>query len=309
MRRHGFTLVELLVVVAIIGILSSMLLPSLARAREAARRASCANNLRQLGMSILMYADESDGTFPPIQEMGAPGCLTGYMPPLMMRGSAMYPEYLTDTRILICPSDFRAKEEYYGGHWSEQDQPALVGSHVSVVPCRIDDLSYQYVPWLFRTSWVNDDATLDFSRDFYDAFTQAAMKAADAEHPSPPHFEFFDETGHSANIWPLRFGVSRVLITDINAPWSGNVADTEIPVMFDHISSDPTYFNHLPGGANILYMDGHVAFEKYPQKQPYPVTRAWATMANTLMIEAPSLAPTDCMCKNLSQGCDLKDGG
>ncbi|MCX5759784.1 MAG: prepilin-type N-terminal cleavage/methylation domain-containing protein, partial [Candidatus Hydrogenedentes bacterium] len=65
MRTRGFTLIELLVVIAIIGILAAILLPALARTREAGRRASCANNLMQLGVIFKMYSGEaSDGSFP-----------------------------------------------------------------------------------------------------------------------------------------------------------------------------------------------------------------------------------------------------
>src|SRR5262245_14338970 len=60
----GFTLVELLVVIAIIGLLMAMLLPAVQLARESARRASCVNNLRQLGPAIHMYHDAHDA-FPP----------------------------------------------------------------------------------------------------------------------------------------------------------------------------------------------------------------------------------------------------
>ncbi len=63
-RRIGFTLIELLVVVAIIGILAALIFPALARAKASAKRAYCQNNLRQQGIGLNLYADDS-GRFPP----------------------------------------------------------------------------------------------------------------------------------------------------------------------------------------------------------------------------------------------------
>src|SRR5689334_24396083 len=62
--RRGFTLVELLVVIGIIALLISILLPSLNRAREQANRIKCASNLKQIGLSIQIYANENKGAFP-----------------------------------------------------------------------------------------------------------------------------------------------------------------------------------------------------------------------------------------------------
>src|SRR6185503_15643077 len=63
--RNAFTLIELLVVIAIIAILAAMLLPALARAKQAAQMTKCRNNLHQIGIGLHLYLDENRETFPP----------------------------------------------------------------------------------------------------------------------------------------------------------------------------------------------------------------------------------------------------
>src|SRR5947199_7262559 len=69
----AFTLIELLVVIAIIAILAAILFPVFARARESARRAACLSNLKQLGISFQMYAQDYDETFPSGLTLAMPG--------------------------------------------------------------------------------------------------------------------------------------------------------------------------------------------------------------------------------------------
>jgi prepilin-type processing-associated H-X9-DG protein len=77
-------------------------------------------------------------------------------------------------------------------------------------------------------------------------------------------------------MYRLKEGIERFFITDINNPAASAKAQSELAVEFDIVSSQADNFNHIPGGANVLYMDGHVEFLKFPG--PHPVSRLFAVI-------------------------------
>ena len=285
--RSAFTLLELLVVIGIVAILAALLLPALSRARESARRTVCASNLKQLGLSFRMYADESRGQkYPPNTYVYGDDTGPAWPPDFdfFFQGNTMYPEYFSDVDLLYCPSFPDGASDMESGLFNCKEDKT------KICPCRFVRRSYIYLSWVmtpellvrpgadlndphFQISDIHPTAMLLFADlivpPVWDAGVHSAMMDRDI-----PYDEY--TPGDPLVMYRIREGIERVFIADINNSAVSAKAQSSICVMFDELRTqlrtDTSKLNHVPGGCNVLYMDGHVSFVKYPGE--WPVTPA-----------------------------------
>ncbi len=226
---------------------------------------------------------------------------------------ALFPEYLTDPFIVVCPSDPEAGEAETLFQDPDEDNLDCFGLYVFPATGSDEgkqrcssaaDISYTYLGWvldcyepscprldfsslatiLSLLSTLPVDASEEgpeqivrvveslFAPEVLNAFTESPNSLSPAEAADVN--EVFDRDvdvppgignggGESDTVFRFREGIERFLITDINNPAASAQAQSTLPIYFDQVAVVPSAFNHIPGGINILFLDGHVDFETY----------------------------------------------
>jgi prepilin-type N-terminal cleavage/methylation domain-containing protein/prepilin-type processing-associated H-X9-DG protein len=349
-KSKGFTMIELLVVIFILGILAALLLPSLARHRGVNPRHSCQNNLKQFGLVFKMYANESPGGYyPPLLLLGAPNrydCenIDSTLTQAIRAGNGtvadnhttlelapnvntIYPEYLTDPNIFFCPSDPLSSRENFTAIDGGQFFDILCTEHN--LGLRAANNSYTYLGYVFdkadsTSGWLVGPWTTsalnalavdpppgapETSAQLAGWLTQLAENCVALGDDAPNedlvisnsvvstmkaayvsgNIETTLGNGVGNVVHRLREGIERLLVTDINDPGASAKFLSETYVMFDNVYTDVEAYSHLPGGSNVLYLDGHSEFVRYPKSDPIngeqPVNGAVANLFGWLNSE------------------------
>ncbi len=210
----------------------------------------------------------------------------------------MYPEYLTDPAIVFCPSDAQDKLQDFrdaAGRLTLTDKVNGNGNQgvegidasytfTDIVLDRLElDLRDIPAPLLSVIPRLGlnalDPAITQGPAQFMEAMQYTLVNAA-------PHLFSGDNdafcavfdgdrsvgvghgNGGGDKVYRIREGVERFLITDINNPGASARAQSGVFLAWDIVSTVVSRFNHIPGGSNVLYMDGHVEFVRYPGPPP-----------------------------------------
>lgn len=253
--------------------------------------------------------------------------------PLTERGPnpfTIYPEYLTDPNIVVCPSEGRFSLAIERMQW-RPDRPGgqegdwclgfIDGSRGGRC-ARAISFSYTYYGFVMDRNDADDPieiigstpiaallptpedqarytslpVTLQAGGVLFHLYARILGGDADPEFLPVPRYMVpevmndidlanvgggaFASAGNAegSTVSRLREGIERFMITDINNPAGSAMAQSDIYIMFDNVAISPQHFNHIPGGSNVLFMDGHVEFFRYEEEGPAPTNRYIATI-------------------------------
>ncbi|MCX6360739.1 MAG: prepilin-type N-terminal cleavage/methylation domain-containing protein [Armatimonadetes bacterium] len=249
-RRGGFTLIELLVVIAIIAILAAILFPVFARAREQARKTTCLSNLKEIGLSALMYVQDYDEQFPWLMQDGRTNDeATGFSKGLP-NGAPLYSVDMNNKRGLFMEYAFQPYTKNYGLFGCPTLRPDPVRLGADNLPLN-EFGSYGYafggVGMVPSPSWTRIPLEI-FCR--YAAAGVAPLSSLPAEY----------KTGD-----PQRYFIAGQALSAIGSPSSAVVAfcnsyGAHMGITDDQVVPPPFGAGNETGATLAVFSDGHAKY-------------------------------------------------
>jgi prepilin-type N-terminal cleavage/methylation domain-containing protein/prepilin-type processing-associated H-X9-DG protein len=227
--RAAFTLIEILVVIAIISVLAALLFPVFARARENARRARCQSNLKQIGLGFSQYVQDHDGRYP-----GGAYRIPSYKP--IGWAQVIHP-YTKSFQILQCPSERTPQNPYINAGGS-------TGAKT--------DFYYDFTDYSYNSNFIGYGTSNPVGSGI-----NTGIPLRDSELAGPAVTILFNDSSNwrqdSYGYTPSYEGSYDFGGYDSDGLWTS----------FDFDSDPPRAFERHLDGANYAYADGHVKWLKH----------------------------------------------